>query len=239
MKQWLIVFAALIAVTVLWAANNQPILIGGTAGKISFPGSGSPPFLNGSSGHLSVNSITPWTGSAFWIHAGTDANLAVSDGTFVGGLGSGVALHALDDAAAVNMPLDLRGSYTIIRLGNVGIGGTNHAYPLDVTGDVNSSTLYRVGGVAGVGGSISVNTTSASGISSVTPSTDTAVVSVGYSTSTIQYKDWGGANQSATFVTGVSFSTGSFVVSISTGTTSFLTGASASANTFSGGIRTN
>ena len=36
-------------------------------------------------------------------------------------------------------------------LGNVGFGGqTSPAYPVDVTGQVNASTGYRVGGVAGV-----------------------------------------------------------------------------------------
>ena len=114
---------------------------------------------------------------------------------------------------------DLTASAIIIctdTAGKVGIAGCP-SYPLDATGDINSSTKYRVAGTAGVGGSISVTTGSG-----------TALTSASCATTTIQYKDWTSTNQTATLC-----------VSLNTGTGSFLTSASASANTFTGGIRTN
>jgi hypothetical protein len=80
-------------------------------------------------------------------------------------------------------------------LGNHGFGGnTSPSYPVDVTGDINVSGVFRKGGVGGVTNSIGLTVTSA----------------------TIQYKDWAGLNQSLLVVTSVSVTANAFTGGIKT-----------------------
>jgi hypothetical protein len=98
-----------------------------------------------------------------------------------------------DGGAAALIPTAIRGSVVIVA-GNLGPGGnTGPAWPVDSIGDINTSGAFRASGTAGVGGALVLNLTS----------------------TTIQYKDWSGTNQSATVLTNVTLT----------------------ANLFSGGIR--
>ena len=261
MKPYLLVALAvfLVVAGVLWAANYPPILSGtssaGNFGSVQFPQGGVSPrayiYSDGSGGlHVVAGgsnqnvTLTP-TGTGWaqtpgaFVSTGSGGIIPSTSFTWLALNGGAGDLLAYQGGVGF-LPMGIRGSRVTITAGNLGPGNnTSPNYALDTTGDTNTSGVFRQGGTAGVGGSITINTTSASGVSSITPTTGTAIVSVGCATAIIQYKDWSGTNQAASVCIGTTFSTGSFVVSISNGTTNFLTGASATSNTFSGGIRIN
>lgn len=81
--------------------------------------------------------------------------------------------------------------------------------------------------LAGVTGSLSLS------LSTGSPTTGTANFVNGFGTTTIQYKDWTGTNQSVTVFT--SYTTGTAIASV-TGT--FLTNVTITSNSFTNGVRT-
>lgn len=117
--------------------------------------------------------------------------------------------------------------------GNVGIATTSPGYALDVTGDINASSAYRIGGVAGITGNVNeVNTGSGANGLTLTTTSFSYGSSLNVGTTNLQYLDHASAPQTQTVVTSVSLNTtasGTLLSNVTLATT---------ARAFTGGIRT-
>lgn len=104
--------------------------------------------------HLSVGTATPWALAIFQVNAGPGHNLAVNGSVT---LADGVTLNSFDDAAVVSKGMEFRASAFLFDQGSVGIllvGAP--AYPLDVSGDINTDSVYRIGGTQVLGPQLGV-----------------------------------------------------------------------------------
>ena len=67
-------------------------------------------------GNVGIGTLTPFGNARLQVKTGTDRNLAIQTGTTET---TGVKVNAFDDAASVNVPLELNGSVTLLKTGEV------------------------------------------------------------------------------------------------------------------------
>jgi hypothetical protein len=126
-------------------------------------------------------------------------------GYFLGGVVTGAGSTTLSDQNLTStqaLYVNTGGNNTrlyVSSTGNVGIGNTNNTYKLDVTGEVNASTGFRVGGTAGVatttcsGGTPEYTPTAVSG-GIITAGSCTAAASLTGSGAASRIAYWSGAS---------------------------------------------
>jgi hypothetical protein len=108
-------------------------------------------FDNGT--NVGIGTATPFGGAKLQIKTSTNINIAFQNGTLDA---NGVKINAYNDAASLNIPMELNGSILyfktgetermrITSAGNVGIGTTSPAYLLDVNGTARVSGMTSIG----------------------------------------------------------------------------------------------
>jgi hypothetical protein len=164
----------------LFAANVQPILSG--SGKIIFPEASPSANISASAGTIllqaggTANNIAALPTGTGWFRAGGAIFSSADGGTFpaqqfirmstTSGIGS---LTSYDGNASTFLPLNLRGSVIYAGNGNFGCGGqTSPGFPVDCTGDINTSTEYRVGGTIGLSRTLTVRNSVGTGTCTIT-----------------------------------------------------------------------
>jgi hypothetical protein len=151
--------------------NNPPLLVGGSAGKLEFPENATPANITASSGALTISAggtnqnvtLTPsgtgkvsagaFTDVAGRIRAAGNTGPSTGAGMEMFYTGTAGGIVSFDRGSSAFKQFTLDGDPIVINAtsgGNVGIGG-GASFKLDVSGDVNTSGVFRVGGTQVVG----------------------------------------------------------------------------------------
>lgn len=180
MRPYLVALSALACLTLagLFAANNQPLLTG--LGYLKFPENSTPAYLYATGGGLTVasggsnqNLVLAPSGTGYVAAGSTCFGSwpALTSNLFVQNCALAASTpgnYALSQNNAGQTYLNAASGQTIhFHLANVIQGiwstiglsiltGVNANYPLDVAGDVNTSTGYRVSGTAGQSATVTI-----------------------------------------------------------------------------------
>ncbi|HVV70477.1 MAG TPA: tail fiber domain-containing protein, partial [Verrucomicrobiae bacterium] len=114
-----------------------------------WPGGAATPLMTiNSVGNVGIGTTLPL--GTLHIHSATDANVLISDNTSFGPASGYIA--SVNDANSTVTPLEIAASKFYLSQGSVGIGTTNPAEKLDVSGNIRASGALIVPGTAGNSG---------------------------------------------------------------------------------------